>query len=59
MTCVGEDVGCDAGETGAGLMEGGAAVVTDERLDMGGHRVVTASAGDSVAVSRVVTKGEE
>ncbi len=44
MTCVGEDVGCGAGETGAGLMEGGAAVVTDERSDMGGRRVVTASA---------------
>ncbi len=35
---------------------GGAAVVTDERSDIGGHRVVAASAGDSVAVSM---EGEE
>ncbi len=37
----------------------GAAVVTGERSDMGGNRVVAAPADDSVPVSRVVTKDEE
>ncbi len=37
-------------------MLGGAAVVTDERSNMGGACASSDSAGDSVAVSRVVIK---
>ncbi len=39
--------------------EGGVAVVTGERSDVGGNFVVAASQGDSATVYRVVTKGEE
>ncbi len=38
-------------------MVGGAAVVTDERSDVGSNRAVAASAGDSVVVSGVLTGG--
>ncbi len=31
MACAGDDVGCVAGEAGAGAMEGDAVVVADER----------------------------
>ncbi len=48
-----------ASRAGAGLMVGCVAVVTDERLVVGFNHAVAASTGDSVAVSRVVTEGEE
>ncbi len=55
----GDDAGFVAGEDGAGLMVGGVAVVADERLDEGGNRAAAASVGFSVAVSKVLTKGDE
>ncbi len=36
-------------------MVGGAAVVADERPDVGSNRAAAASTGDSVSVSRVLT----
>ncbi len=59
MACAGDYVGCVAGEAIAGSVVGGVAVVTSERPNMSGNRAVAASAGDSVAVSMVVMKGEE
>ncbi len=35
MACAGNDVGCVAGEAGAGAMVGGAAVVADDWSDVG------------------------
>ncbi len=58
VACASECVGCGAGEAGAGSVVGGVAAVTDERPDVGGNRAVSASTGDSVAVSGVVTEGE-
>ncbi len=58
MACVGDGVGCIAGEAGAGAVVGGAAVVADKRPDVGGNRVAAASAGDSALVSGVLTGGE-
>ncbi len=55
----GDDAGFVAGEDGAGSMVGGVAVVEDERLDVRGNRAAAASVGDSVAVSRVLTEGDE
>ncbi len=53
MACVGNGVGCIAGGAGAGAMVGGAAVVADERPDVGSNRAAAASADDSVLVSGV------
>ncbi len=58
MACAGNGVGCIAGEAGAGVVVGGAAVVADDRPDVGSNRVAAASAGDSVSVSGVLTGGE-
>ncbi len=58
MACVGNGVGCIAGEAGAGAVVGGAAVIADERPDVGSNRAAAASAGDSVFVSGVLTGGE-
>ncbi len=58
MACVGNSVGCIAGEAGAGAVVDGDAVVADERLDVGNNLVAAASAGDSVLVLRVLTEGE-
>ncbi len=58
MACVGNGVGCIAGEAGAGAVLGGAAVVADERPDVGSNRAAAASAGDSALVSGVLTVGE-
>ncbi len=58
MASVGNGVGCIAGEAGAGAVVGGAAVVADERSDVGSNRAAVASAGDSVLVSGVLTGGE-
>ncbi len=55
MACAGNGVGCVAGEAGAGAVVGGAAVVADERPDVGSNRAAAASAGDSVLVSGVLT----
>ncbi len=46
------------GEAGTGAVVGGAAVVEDERPDVGSNRVAAASAGDSVSVSGVLTGSE-
>ncbi len=54
MACVGNGVGCIAGEAGAGAVVGGAAVVADERPDVGSNRATAASAGDSGLVSGVL-----
>ncbi len=59
VACAGNGVGCVAGEAGAGLMVGCVAVFTGEQSNVGFNRAVAASTGDSVAVSRVVTEGEE
>ncbi len=58
VACVGNDVGCIAGEAGTGALVGGAAVVADERPDVGSNRAAAASAGDSALVSGVLTGGE-
>ncbi len=58
MACAGNGVGCVAREARAGAVVGGAAVVADERSDVGSNRAVAASAGDSVLVSWVLTGGE-
>ncbi len=58
MACVGNGVGCIAGEAGSGAVVGGAAVVADERPDVGSNRAAAASAGDSVLVPGVLTGGE-
>ncbi len=58
MVCAGNGVGCVAGEAGAGAVVGDAAVVADERPDVGSNRVAAASAGDSALVSGVLTGGE-
>ncbi len=55
MACSGNGVGCVAGEAGAGVVVGGAAVVADERLDVGSNRAAAASAGYPVFVSGVLT----
>ncbi len=55
VACVGNGVGCIAGEAGAGAVVGGAAV---ERPDVGSNRAAAASAADSVSVSGVLTGGE-
>ncbi len=57
MACVGNGVGCIAGEAGAGAVVGGAEVVADERPDAGSNRATAASVGDSVLVSGVLTGG--
>ncbi len=59
MACAGNGVGCVAGEAGAGAVVGGAAVVADERPDVGSNHAAAASAGDSVSVSGVLTGGED
>ncbi len=58
MACVGNGVGCVVGEAGAGAVVGGAAVVADERPDVGSNCAAAASAGDSALVSGVLTGGE-
>ncbi len=58
VACAGNGVGCVAGEAGAGVVEGGGAVVADERPDVGSNRATAASAGDSALVSGVLTGGE-
>ncbi len=58
MACVGNGVGCIAGEARTGAVVGGAAVVADERPDVGSNRAAAASAGDSALVSGVLTGGE-
>ncbi len=58
MACAGKSVGCVAGETGAGVVIGGDAVVADERLDVGSNRAFSASKDDPVAVSGVLSGGE-
>ncbi len=55
MACVGNGVGCIAGKAGAGAVVGGAAVVADQRPDVGSNRAAAASAGDSALVSGVLT----
>ncbi len=57
VACVGNGVGCIAGEAGVGAGVGGAAVVADERPVVGRNRAAAASAGDSVLVSEVLTGG--
>ncbi len=47
MACAGNGVGCVAGEAGAGAVVCGAAVVADERPDVGSNRAAAASAGES------------
>ncbi len=56
MACVGNGIGCVAGEAGA--VVGGGAVDADERPDVGSNRATASSAGDSVSVPRVLTEGE-
>ncbi len=58
VACAGNGVGCVAGEARAGAVVGGAAVVADERPDVGSNRAVAGSAGDSVVVFGVLTEGE-
>ncbi len=53
VACAGNNVGCVAGEAGAGARVGG--VAADERPDVGSNRAAAASAGDSVLVSGVLT----
>ncbi len=53
MAYSGNGVGCVAGEARAGVVVGGAAVVADERPDVGSNRAAAASADDSVLVSGV------
>ncbi len=56
--CVGNGVGCDAGEARAGTVVGGGAVVADERSDVSSNGAAAATTGDSVLVPRVLTEGE-
>ncbi len=58
MACAGNGVGYVAGEAGASAVVGGAAVISDERSDVGSNRAAAASAGDSVLVSGALTGGE-
>ncbi len=58
MACIGNGVGCTAGEAGEGSVVGGAAVVADEWPDVGSNRAAAASAGDSALVFGVLTGGE-
>ncbi len=58
VACAGNGVGCVAGEAGAIAVVGGAAVVADERPDVGSNRAVAASVGDSDLVSGVLPGGE-
>ncbi len=58
MACGGKGVGYVAGEAGAGVMVGGAAVVADERPDVGSNRAVAASVMGSGLVSGVLTGGK-
>ncbi len=55
MAYAGNGVAFVAGEAGAGAVVGGAAVVADERPNVGSNRAAAASAGDSVSVSGVLT----
>ncbi len=55
MACAGNGAGCVAGEARAGAVVGCAAVVADERLDVGSNRAAAASTADSVLVSGVLT----
>ncbi len=55
MACAGNGFGCVAGEAGAGAVVGSAAVVADERPDVGHNRAAAASACDSVLASGVLT----
>ncbi len=43
MTCVGNGVGCVAGEAGTGAVVGGGAVVEDEQPDVGSNRAAASS----------------
>ncbi len=52
------DIYDNAGEAGAGAGVGGAAVVADERPDVGSNRAAAAPVGDSVLVSWVLTGSE-
>ncbi len=56
MACAGNGACCVAGEAGAGAVVGGAAVVADERPDVGSNRAAAAYAGDYVLVPRVLTE---
>ncbi len=42
VACAGNGVGCVTGEAGAGAVVGGAAVVADERPDVGSNRATAA-----------------
>ncbi len=57
MACARNGFGRVEGEAGAGAVVGGAAVVADELPDVGSNHAATASAGDSVLVSGVLTAG--
>ncbi len=57
MACAGNGAGCVAGEAGAGVVVGDAAVVADERPHIGSNRAAAASAGYSVLASGVLTGG--
>ncbi len=57
MACAGIGAGFVAGEAGAGEVVGCAAVVADERPDVGSNRAAAASAGDSALVSWLLTGG--
>ncbi len=59
MACAGNDIDCVEGGAGASGMVGGAAVVVDERPDVGSNRAAAASAGDSVVFPRVLSGGED
>ncbi len=59
MACAGDGVGCVAGEAAAGAVVGGAAVIADERLDVGSNRAAADPTGDSVLVSGVLTGGKD
>ncbi len=58
MACVGNGVGCIMGESEAGAVVGGGAVVADERPEVGRNHAAADPAGDPVLVPRVVTEGE-
>ncbi len=58
VASAGNDVGCVAGEAGAGAMVSGGAVVADERPDARINCATAASAGDSVLVPRVLMDGD-
>ncbi len=62
MACASNGVGCVVGEAGAGAVVGGAAVVADERPDVGSNRAAAASTGDSFVnfwCSRRVSAGTD